>query len=617
MPAIVIERFGGLSPRTDPAMLPNNGAQVATDVRLHAGAIRGWRKPSILAPAIPTITDVVTIWFDPGEEVWYQWDSDVDIVLGPVADGDDNRRYYYTGDGVPKKTDSAMAILGAGTYPRTSLKMGVPKPTAAATEAGGTGALTRVYVYTNVSEFSGIEEESAPSPPTTVTDWASGDTITLAGMTAVPAAPDYNVTKRRLYRSSGSAYIFVKEFVGVSTTDNATDESLVGNDALQSLTWDPPPNGLKGLVSMANGILAGFVGNQLYFCEPYQPHAWPVAYVQTTDYKIVALVAVGQGVYVLTTGHPYYCAGTHPASMTMDKVSKYAPCASKRSAVTDGSGCLYATYNGVAYLQGNNLRNMTEGMFTQEEWGAYGPSGMYGVYYDDRYTLWYPQTETEPLLLDGSWTLDGSETLDGEKGSTLDTGDALVFDTTVQDAPLTIMQTYTSAAHIRADTGKLYLAYDGQISQFDADELNRTPYDWKSKLFVLSRPMNFPWVQVYADHSGSAVTAAAIAAAQAIAEANAILWAAGAYNAGWAVAGVNQWEWNGSEMTSSHDVDTLFLTLKVYADGILRFSANVTSNAPLRLPAGFKSDQWEIQVGGNKTVRRIVMATSMQELQSA
>ncbi len=386
MTAIVIDHFGGLAPRVDPQKLPEHGAQSTLDVRLHSGALRGWRKPLVLSPTVTVPVTTKTIFYDPGSTAWFYWDVDVDVVPGPVADLTAQRRYYYTGDTEPRKTDSAMAIAGTGAYPRTYYHMGVPAPTDAATASAGTDALVRVWVYTNVSEFSGIEEESGPSPPVTISTWASGNTITLSAMTAIPTT-GYNITKRRLYRSAGSDYLFVKEFTGTSTTDNVLDADL--GEPITTLLFDEPPAGLTGLISMTNGFLAGFVGNQVYFSEAYQPHAWPASYSITVSEQIIALAPVAQGCYVLTEGSPHFVTGVSPDGMTGERINKYAPCLSKRSVATDGSGVLYATYNGVAYLSGGDVKTLTEQLFTQEEWGAYGPENMFGIFYDERYTLWF------------------------------------------------------------------------------------------------------------------------------------------------------------------------------------------------------------------------------------
>lgn len=394
MTSIVIDQFGGLSPRTDAQKLPPHGATSTLDVRLHSGALRGWRKPASMASPVFVPTDTQTIYYDPGSGKWFAWSADVDIVPGPVADLEAARRYYYTGDSVPKKTDSVMAEDGTGAYPQTWLNMGVPAPLTAPTASNdGVGTGTEedhVYVFTYVSTFSGISEEGAPSPPLTVSGWQPGDTITLTWTDTVPTT-NYNITARRIYRSNGSDYLFVKEqsVTGAPTTTTDALLNAALGESLSTLTYDEPPDDLVGLIPMPNGFLAGFVGNQVYFSEAYQPHAWPSAYSQTVAEQIVALVPVAQGCYVLTEGSPYFMTGVSPDSMTSERINKYAPCLSKKSIATDGNGVMFASYNGVAYLIGGDCKTMTEQLFTQEEWGAYGPETMVGVFYDERYTLWF------------------------------------------------------------------------------------------------------------------------------------------------------------------------------------------------------------------------------------
>ena len=628
MSIIALNSFSGIAPRTDPAFLPQNGAQVAQDVRLHAGAIRAWRGSRSIGVTVPATTQ--SIFYDQGSERWFSWDTDVDCVLGPVADDDDKRRYYYTGDGTPKKTDSAMAIAGTGRYPQTYYELGVPAPAAAATASAGTGTMTRVWVYTNVSLFSGIEEEGAPSPPVTIATWASGDTITIDAMSDVPTT-GYNVTKRRLYRSNGGAYQFVKEFTGTSTTDGITDEQLA--EEITSTNFDVPPVGLKGLVSLANGILAGFIGNSLYFSAAYQPHAWPSDYALTVADKIVALVPIAQGMYVLTTGKPYYCSGMTPDSMSTEQMSKNVPCLSKRSASTDGVGAIYVTYNGIAHLSGATASNTTRSLFTQEEWIKYDTNGMHGIFYDERYTLWYTRVETDYFVMDGAFTMGGSMAMDGSISDAVTVTSGLVMDTTLPEAPMTTIRIPATAAHIITSTGKLYLLWDDKIVEFDADLISRSQYEWKSKLFVLPRPMNFTAVQVLADHDPEIIALETVADNMITQTDNASKWAEGAYSSGWGICLANEFEWNGSSLTgggtggtggtgggtggTGGTPRTRFLAIRIYADQSIVFQGAVNDNKPIRLPSGFRSDTWEIAISGNIPVRRIVMATTVPELAQA
>lgn len=634
MALVLGPNFGGLIPKIDAAQLPDTAAQVTSNVKLDSGAIRGWRDTAYVVPYVAVGEQTKSLYYDRGSNVWFRWDDEIDIVRGPVADGEANRRYYYTGDGVPKKTDSTLAIAGTGDYPRTSYPLAVPAPNAAPTLSNnnvGTGTEEdHVYVITYISTFSGITEESQPSAPVTAAAWQPGDTVTLSRADTVPSTHP-NITHWRVYRSNGSSYLFVAEVV-IATMSYADSllNTAIGPDSLSTIDFDPPPNDMMGLVAMTNGMLAAFTegGNEILFCEPYQPHAWPVKYRLPVNETIRALVPVGQGLYVLTDGNPYFGAGSHPSAFTMERISKFAPCLNKRTAVSDGRGAIYATYNGVAFANGNTVDTVTGSLFTQEEWETYAPSTMHGIFYDGRYMLWSGESRSSDFTMNGVHAMDGSQDMDGVAAAP----GALIFNTSLPDSPLTTQWMHTLATHIRSDTGLLYVVRDGFLAKFDSDSLARAQYIYKSKRFVLPRPVAFKYIQVYAEHNISNDVAAAIRseeerlAEEAIfREANEASILAGLHNGGWGMAAINGWTWNGSGLQTVPPMPVIppgvydtYLLVSVYAGGEMFFSTDVTDNSAIPIaPGGVKSDTWEIEISGNKPVRRVVMGTSIEDLRKA
>jgi hypothetical protein len=183
--------------------------------------------------------------------------------------------------------------------------LGIPAPSVvpSVSPSGGTGAdTTRAYVYTWVSAYG---EEGPPSEPTTVTGqvddtWA----ITLtaaAGSDLGDDGDDRYLTLVRIYRtvtsSAGVAtYFFVAEQAISDTTydDSASDATVAANDQLESTNWTAPPSDLQGFIRMPNGIVASWRESEIWFSEPYRPHAWPAAYVVTVDYPVVGLGVTGQ-----------------------------------------------------------------------------------------------------------------------------------------------------------------------------------------------------------------------------------------------------------------------------------------------------------------------------------
>ena len=602
MPFLNLSGFSGVFPRTGPTNLAPNQAQIARNVKLQSGELRPWREP--LAVYTPANNNVKTIYRFKGPDnldpIWLTWTNDVDVVAGPVADTTDYR-LYYTGTGMtPRKTNWNLATgngLGVAPFPNAYYEMGVPAPTGAptVTAAGTCTAPTepRAYVYTYVTTFGTVFEESAPSPAGTVTCNTSGDSVTVTGFTAPPTG-NYNFTHRRIYRSvtgsSSTNYQLVAQITIATTTYVDTKSVTELGVVLPSLYFTPPPSGLQGLVSMPNGILAGFVGNQIWFCEPYLPHAWPSNYMLTTEFPIVGLGVFGNSLFVGTTKNPYLVTGTFPGSMMQEKMSILQPCISKKSIVSDQFGLVYASPNGLVSIGPGTQDVVTTGLFTRDEWTALAPETMIGAIYNNMYIGFYKTDGVTKTLV-------------------------IVRN---DNPPLITLDADASAVFIEHTSGSVFIVSesDNKIYKLDADPLNNKLFEWKSKKFVLPRPMNFAAMKVqadfdYMDDDDAYQTARALVLAS-----NAALFPndlAGEVDD----TPLNQYDVNGSKLAYvPSEVDNRFVNVIVYADGVQVFNANITDQEPIRMPGGFKAYVWEILFTGNVPVRAFHMATSMTELRT-
>lgn len=413
MVALAIRQFRGATQRPDARLLAPEFGQVLRNGRTFRGVLTPLE--GLLQVATPSKAGTTQTIYRFGQDIqsdtqyWFNWLTDVNVVRGPIS-GDTTEKTYFTGDGVPKVTDNSIA-LGAD-YPNASYTLGLPAPAATTTlSVGGTGSgvvETRVYVICYVSAWGEI---GPPSLATASVDVQVGQTVTLNNIPTAPAG-SYNVATKRIFRSvlgsSGSEYLFVKEIpvATTSTTDNVTAANL--GEALPSLGWIAPPTNLKGLTALPNGILAGFVGRDLYFCDPYHPYAWPLKYVQTTDYPIVALGVVDSTLVVLTTGTPYYVSGTDPANMVMVATNIKQACVSKRSVVSAFGGVLYASPDGLMFLSpGAEPKNLTDPVFAPGQWQAIKPSSIHGYLFESYYVGFYDTGSVQGgfmLSMQGDWT---------------------------------------------------------------------------------------------------------------------------------------------------------------------------------------------------------------------
>lgn len=478
MAALQIKSFGGISPKVPPRYLQDAQAQVALNTDVFQGSL----KPlSALGSTVATLTKVgtpLTIYrFGQNtvsdSQYWFHWTTDVDVCRSQIA-GDVSEWTFYTGDGAPKATYNAIALSGSN-YPTVSRPLGIPAAATAATVAvTGTPTEatdipeTRVYTYTLVNKESGFDFESAPAPASAEVNVRIGQSVTINGFASIPSG--YTITHRRIYRATAGVFLFVAEIAlaTASYSDSITAENL--GEELPSLTWLPPPDTLKGLINLPGGVMAGFTGRDVYFCDPYRPHAWPVQYMQSLDFLVVGLGRMDTTLAVLTTGTPYFIQGSAPDSMVVVKSDLEQACASKRSIVSLNGAVVYASPDGLVSLAPSGSKIITEKYFTRAQWQAlFLPSSIYAYQHDMKYFGFYNNGTTS-----GGFIYDTS------------TGEFVTHDI------------YVAAGYNDLQVDKLFLAgADRAVKVWGAGALKTVT--WKSKKFTLPQVMSFSCAQLEAE----------------------------------------------------------------------------------------------------------------------
>lgn len=478
MTVLAIKSFGGIAPKVPPRYLKDNQAQVAVNGPMFNGSLQSLNAPGSTVATLTKTGSIKTIYrfgqsVNSESNYWFHWTTDVDVCRSQIA-GDTSEWTFFTGDGIPKATNSSLALSGSN-YPTVSRPLGLPAPSAAAIATLGalptdTNALqeTRVYTYTYVSKESGYTFESAPAPPAGAVDVYPFQNVTVASFATQPAG--YNATHIRIYRSTAGVYLYVGEItVGTSSfVDSVTAEDLA--EELTTLTWLPPPETLSGLINLPNGVMAGFTGRDIYLCDPYHPHAWPVEYSQTVDYPIVGLGRMDTTLAVLTTGTPYFLQGSHPDSMVLVKSDVEQACASKASIVSVNNSVLYASPDGLVALTPGGSKLLTEELFTRAQWQAtFYPSTIHAHVHDMKYVAFYDNG-----VVQGGFIFD------------LTTGELLVHDE------------YAAAGYTDLLNDKLYISNASKAVKVWLAGSAKT-YTWRSKKFSMPRPMGFACAQVEAE----------------------------------------------------------------------------------------------------------------------
>ena len=470
MSAITLTAFGGLVPKANPLSLPSNAAQVADNCRMSAGGLEPFKAP--LQVYDPTTANLKTIYrfgqtTNSDTDHWFTFSNVVDVVKGAIAN-DTEERTYYTGDGYPKVTTSNMALTSR-PYPSTYYRLGLPAPATApvATVSGAPTsesviAETRFYTYTFVSSMG---EESAPAPPSNEVTHKNGQTVHLM-LGAVPAGA-YNVTTKRIYRtttgSKTTEYLFVAEVPAATGAYDDTVSADALGEVMPSLEYSQLPDSARGLVAMANGMMAAHTDYDVYFSVPYKPYAYPVGYMMTVSYPVVGLGAFGNSVAVLTTGFPTVMTGTDPSSISSEDLKVPYACLSKRSIASAMGGVVYAAADGLILIDGSGARVLTEGFFARREWAALKPESMLCAVWDDRVFFFYDNGTTR-----GGYILSS----DG----------------------LTTTGVYATSAFTDPVTGSLFLCVNDKIVKWDAGLVGQ--FQWRSRKQGVVVPNNFSYGQV-------------------------------------------------------------------------------------------------------------------------
>jgi len=259
------------------------------------------------------------------------------------------------------------------------------------------------YVYTFVNDLG---EESGPSPPSATLLKDDGTAITVTSATAVQSgfSVDYGVTTKRIYRAAsgatGTAFLFVAEIpLGQAEyVDELTDSEL--GDPIETELYALPPDDLRGILALPNGVMVGFSRNQLCFSAQNRPHAWPIQWRLNTDTAIVGIGNIDNTVVIGTEAFPYLALGNDPSAYSMSKLEKQQACVAKRSvAHLTGIGVVFASPDGLVAVSSNGqVGNITEQIFTRRQWQTNSPETIIGVVHDEVYHF-FTQDPSVPSAL--------------------------------------------------------------------------------------------------------------------------------------------------------------------------------------------------------------------------
>lgn len=594
MVAVRVNAFGGTIPATDSRLLPDQAAALSQNAWLYNGQLIGMVSPKAVRPLtnagygkvyrIPNSTN-----YDADhilDSVWMEFPNiDTDVIRSPVT-GDSFSRYYWASPADVPRVNSLARIQASSP----SYILGVPQPsTPSLGIAGGSSSTTvsRAYVTTQVTAFG---EEGPPSTPVLGTGKIDATwTLTLTPPSGTDIT-NYNLSKIRIYRTVTSTagvatYFFVAEVVNSTTTyaDTASDATVSANSQLQSTTWTGPPSDLQGMLTMPNGMIAGWRKNELWFCEPYRPHAWPASYTNTVEYPIVGLGVINQTLVVCTSGYPMVATGINPSSITLSKLTAFEPCSSRGSIVSAPEGVYYSSPNGLVLVANGIASVVTDGLIMKDEWNRLNKV----------FTL-------RATRLGNGYFAYGSKTsgfaqTNAFKTDTFQQDDfagsysGMLIDPTNQRVAFNTLQSATPTTNVFNDpwSGETLIIRNDIIYRVDiADETSaRDTVKWRSKVFQPNDRKNFAAMRVYFDTPPWAPTLNPVRNTNLVQTLQADQWGLVRVYAG------------------SDNNLTLVMTRELRTSGEL-----------MRFPSGFKADYWQVEFETILKINSFQMATSVKEL---
>lgn len=628
---LTFQQFSGIAPRIAPRLLPATLAQEALDVKLWSGELRPHYADTIIK-YIPSHTQSIYRYKWKNKKYnWLGWAKSVNVVKGPVYDDENNRIYLMVNDGTGfLVTDSSLLedrdyINGLESK---AYAVAIPEPGQSDIWiSGGTGSgdiESRSYVYCYVRQWSDgtidVGKSSGPLKNSSdrsryTVDVRPGQVVDLSIVDPIAHANGIGagINKIYIYRSevtsAGQAlYSYVDQFdVNTNRVTNNPAAVWVANgsyykysdskpstslgEACPSIYWDPPVTGLKGLVSLQNGLFAAYKDSTIYVSDWNAPHAWPYEHTVTIDYPIVGLGSFGNTIVVCTEAAPVLITVTDPTKPTTRAIQENCPCVSAGSIVSTRNGVIFASTNGLVLINSASPTFITEKIITQDEWLPLHPESLQAAFLNNTYYGFF----TNPTEKAAGFLFD----LDSYTYST-------VYNSIVSSGMVYTSQP-TKIVYNDVEQSQLYVCYPLEnktqysLNSFGTDSRINKSFRWRSKVNVSPQGLfTLSCAQVNFTKLSSLKPEPPV-------------WEGRLAGSALGMVYVNKQPVNGWCKTNTIELydKTVF---NYYVDGKLRFTKNIVDSKPFRLPSGFRGETVEIELKSNSHVHSVILASSMGEL---
>ena len=662
MTALRLTNFGGIIPKLSKRALPDGSARTAANCAIVSGELVPMRKPAFAyAPALATS---VKSFFRVDEATWFCWPTS--FVKMARIQLDSEGRFCFTGDGVPKITSKTIGTpVAADGEPAQSRTLGIPVPIAGLTAVptGGVGAnVSRFYVYTFYSDWN---EESSPSPATSLVTGKVDASWALSGMDDLPpnsgtvTAATYAAGVVTLTLDAGNHYL--------RALDKITIGSVVGMTDLNGI-WPVlgVPANNKITISLTTGqtYTSGGAWSRANPWGACKKRIYRTSSGSKADFQLVALDITGTTYTdtltdLLIPGDSLITDGWVPPPNNLTGLVALSN--GVLAGYFDNTVCLSEPYQPhawpTAYRKKMSSNIVGIGAFDTNIGVA--TEGNPVVLTGSDPAQMFPQKHIKPMpgrsresvvgvgdgvvfatksglakMTIGDVNLITTEIFGPEEWNALDipnvrciydgvkiyiitsTNVVYIINTTEGGAMVTTRQVI-EGTHVDELTGGVYFSYAKLINQLDPYSTAPQMMEWWSKEYVLPSPINFGVILVETDADYSADAVIAIAADQAaVIAANVVKIATiggrGSLNA----TAINKRVINGSSIEQPQSA-SVSVAISFYAKEKLVFSATIPSGVIAALPSGYKSDTFSVRIQSNTRVKSVIIADTPGNLKNA
>lgn len=626
---LTFQQFSGIAPRIAPRLLPATLAQEALDVKLWSGELRPHYADEILQYIPSNIQSIYRYKWKNKTYNWLMWPYETRVAKGPVYDDENNRIYFMNQDGF-FVTDSSLLedrdyINGLESK---AYAVAIPEPGQSDIwVSGGSGSgdiESRSYVYCYVRQWPDgtIDVGKASGPLKNLSDRSRytvdvrpGQVVDMSIVDPIAYANGIGagINKIYIYRSevtsAGQAlYSYVDQFdVNTNRVTNNPAAVWVSNgsyykysdskpntslgEACPSIYWDAPVDGLKGLVSLQNGLFAAYKDSTVYVSDWNAPHAWPYEHTVTIDYPIVGLGSFGNTIVVCTEAAPVLIVVQDPTNPTTKAIQENCPCVSADSIVNTRNGVIFASQNGLVLINSTSPTFITEKLLTQDEWLPLHPESLKGAFLNNTYYGFF----TNPTDTAAGFIFD----LDSYTYST-------VYNSIVSSGMVYTTQ-HAKVVYNDIEQSQLYVCYPLEngtqysLCSFASDSRINKSFRWRSKVNVSPQGLfNLSAARVMMTSQSSQ-------------KENEHIWEGKLTGSSLAARVMDGEPING--WCKTNELELVDATVfNYYVDGELKYSREVKDSKPFRLPSGFRGETIEVEVKSNAYIHSITLASSMGEL---